>query len=154
MQISLQFNVKHDTEGMLKSVHKSRRSSKTGKSSHFSSSTVREKRRLLEEARLKVEALEQRQSLECRFEKEEAEFKKRELKIAEDREWKWPCELEDSDKFQARWKHVHILSNKFWARCVKENLPMLQAHQKWLKQKRNFKVGGVHGGGQNLNMYN
>ena len=78
--------MKHDTEGMLKSVHKSRRSSKTGKSSHLSSSTVREKRRLLEEARLKVEALEQRQSLECRFEKEEAEFKKRELKIAEDRE--------------------------------------------------------------------
>ena len=39
----LRFNVKHDTEGMSKSVHKSRRSSKTGKSSYFSSSSVREK---------------------------------------------------------------------------------------------------------------
>ena len=86
MQISLRFNVKHDTEGMSKSVHKSRRSSETGKSSCFSSSSVREKRRLVEEAQLKVEALEQRRSLERRLEKEEAEFKKRELKIAEERE--------------------------------------------------------------------
>ncbi len=52
-----------------------------------------------------------------------------------------PCELEDSDKFQARWKHVHILANEFWARWVKEYLPLLQECQKWLKQRRNFKVG-------------
>ena len=54
-----------------------------------------------------------------------------------------PCELEDSDKFQARWKHVHILANEFWARWVKEYLPLLQERQKWLKQRRNFKVGDL-----------
>ena len=47
---------------------------------------MREKRRLLEEAQLKVEALEQRQSLERRLEEEEAEFHKRELEIAKERE--------------------------------------------------------------------
>ena len=46
-----------------------------------------------------------------------------------------PYELKDSDKFQARWKHVHILSNEFWTRWVKEYLPMLQGCQTWLKQK-------------------
>ena len=75
--------MKSATKAMSKSDHKSRRSSKTGRSSITSS--VREKRRILEEARLKVEALEQKQSLERRLE-EEAEFKKRELEIAEDRE--------------------------------------------------------------------
>ena len=54
-----------------------------------------------------------------------------------------PCKLEDSDKFQARWKHVHILANEFWARWVKEYLPLLQERQKWLKQRRNFKVGDL-----------
>lgn len=34
-----------------------------------------------------------------------------------------PCELEDSDKFQARWKHVHILSNEFRARWLKNTFP-------------------------------
>ena len=41
-----------------------------------------------------------------------------------------PCKLEDSDKFQARWKHVHILANESWARWVKEYLPLLQERQK------------------------
>ena len=54
-----------------------------------------------------------------------------------------PSEFEDSEKFQARWKHVHILANEFWARWVKEYLPMLQERQKWLKQRRNFKVGDL-----------
>ena len=51
-------------------------------------SSVREKRRILEEARLRVEALEQKQNLERlqEEEEEEAEFKKRELEIAEERE--------------------------------------------------------------------
>jgi len=38
---------------------------------------------------------------------------------------------------------VHILANEFWARWVKEYLPMLQERQKWLKQRRNFKVGDL-----------
>ena len=76
--------MKRATKAMSKSDHKSRRSSKTGRSSITSS--VREKRRILEEARLRVEALEQKQSLERLLEEEEAEFKKRELEIAEERE--------------------------------------------------------------------
>lgn len=51
-----------------------------------------------------------------------------------------PSELEDADKFQAQWKHVHVLANKFWACWVKEHLPMLQEHQKWLKQRQNFQA--------------
>ena len=76
--------MKSATKAMSKSDHKSRRSSKTGRSSITSS--VREKRRILEEARLREEALEQKQSLERPLEDEEAEFRKRELEIAEERE--------------------------------------------------------------------
>ena len=54
-----------------------------------------------------------------------------------------PSEFEDSDKFQARWKRLHILANEFWARWVKEYLPMLLERQKWLKQRRNFKGGDL-----------
>ena len=58
-----------------------------------------------------------------------------------------PCtalgEFDDMDRFQARWKHVHILANKFWQHWVKEYLPMLQERQKWLKQRPNFKVGDL-----------
>ena len=64
-------------------IDKSRWSSKTERSSITSS--VREKRRSLEEARRRVEALEQKQSLE-RLLGEEAEVRKRELEIAEERE--------------------------------------------------------------------
>lgn len=38
---------------------------------------------------------------------------------------------------------MHILANEFWARWVKEYLPLLQERQKWLKQRRNFKVGDL-----------
>ena len=27
-----------------------------------------------------------------------------------------PCDSKDSHKFQARWKHLHILSNELWVR--------------------------------------
>ena len=76
--------MKSATKAMSKSDLKSRRLIKTGKSSITSS--VREKHRILEEAWLRVEALEQKQSLERLLEEEEAEFRKRELKIAEERE--------------------------------------------------------------------
>lgn len=75
--------MKSATKAMSKSDHKSRWSSKTGRSSITSS--VREKRRTLKEARLRVEALEQKQSLE-RLLGEEAEVWKRELDFAEERE--------------------------------------------------------------------
>ena len=73
--------MKSAMKAMSKSDHKSCRSSKTGRSSI--SRSVREKRRILEEARLRVEALEQKQILEHLLEEEEAEFKKKELEIAE-----------------------------------------------------------------------
>ena len=80
--------IKSATKAMSKSDHKSRQSSKTGRSSITSS--VREKCKILEEARLRVEALEQKQSMERLLkeeeEEEEAEFRKRELEIAEERE--------------------------------------------------------------------
>ena len=72
------------TKAMSKLDLKLRRSTKTGRSSITSG--VREKRRIPEEARLRVEALEQKQSLERLLEEEEAEFRKRELEIAEERE--------------------------------------------------------------------
>ena len=76
------FKVKHHTKGISKSVHKSHRLSKTGRRSSGSSlSSVREKQRLFEEACLKVEALEQRQTLGRQLEEREDEFKKRELEI-------------------------------------------------------------------------
>ena len=65
--------MKGTTKAMSRSDHKSRRSSKTGRISITSS--VREKRRILEEARLRVEVLEQKQSLERLLEEEEAEFR-------------------------------------------------------------------------------
>ena len=95
------YKAKNDTKGGSKSSHKSHWSSKTGKSSRTSSSSVRENRRLLEEARLKVEALEQRQSLGRRLEKEEAEFLKRELEIAKERERN---KAEMARKIECRWK--------------------------------------------------
>lgn len=54
-----------------------------------------------------------------------------------------PDEFQDSDKFQARWKHDHLLANEFWKRSVKEYLPMLQERQKWLTRKPNFKAGDL-----------
>lgn len=41
-----------------------------------------------------------------------------------------PCSSQDvfdeSDKFKARWKLVHLLANEFWQRWTKEYLPTLQ----------------------------
>ena len=34
-----------------------------------------------------------------------------------------PDVFEESDKFKARWKHVHLLANEFWCRWTKEYLP-------------------------------
>ena len=79
--------IKSATKAMSKSDHKSHQSSKTGRSSITSS--VREKCKILEEARLRVEALEQKQSIERLLkeeEQEEAESRKRELDIVEERE--------------------------------------------------------------------
>ena len=49
--------------------------------------------------------------------------------------------FEESDKFKARWKHVHLLANEFWCIWTKEYLPTLQVRQKWLCPKPNLRVG-------------
>ncbi|KAJ7363157.1 hypothetical protein OS493_011435 [Desmophyllum pertusum] len=58
----------------------------------------REKRRILEEAKLKIDVLEEKQYLERRMEEEEAELKKKELQIEEERlkrkaEWSRKMEM-------------------------------------------------------------
>ena len=54
-----------------------------------------------------------------------------------------PDVFEESDRFKARWKHVHLLANEFWQRWTREYLPTLQERQKWLQPKPNFKVGDL-----------
>lgn len=54
-----------------------------------------------------------------------------------------PDEFQDSNKYRARWKHVHLLANDFWRRWMKEYLPILQEHQRWLHRKPNFQAGDL-----------
>jgi hypothetical protein len=42
-----------------------------------------------------------------------------------------------------RWRRVQHLANEFWDRWRKEFLKLLQTRQKWLRPKRNLKVGDV-----------
>ena len=79
------FNMKYEKKANAKSSRHSRRSSKTGEDSCSTRSSVKEKRRIVVEARLKMEALEEKQSLERRLEEEEVEFKRRELEFEEER---------------------------------------------------------------------
>ena len=79
------FNMKYEKKANAKSSRHSRRSSKTGEDSCSTCSSVKEKRRIVVEARLKTEALEEKQSLERRLEEEEVEFKRRELELEEER---------------------------------------------------------------------
>ena len=79
------FQMKHETKEMAKSSRHSRRSTKNGKSSCSTPSSVKVKQKIVEEARLKIEALEEKQSLERCLEEQEAEFKRREREIEEER---------------------------------------------------------------------
>ena len=54
-----------------------------------------------------------------------------------------PEVLEESDRFKARWKYVHLLTSEFWQRWIKEYLPTLQERRKWLQPKSNFRVGDL-----------
>lgn len=54
-----------------------------------------------------------------------------------------PDLFDESDRFKARWKHVHLLANEFWQRWTREYLPTLQERQKWLQPKPNYKVGDL-----------
>ena len=51
--------------------------------------------------------------------------------------------LDESDRYSARWKHVHLLANEFRQRWTKEYLPTLQERQEWLEHKSDFKVGDL-----------
>ena len=82
------FNMKYETKSNAKSSRYSRRSNKTGEDSCSTRSSVKEKRRIVVEARLKMEALEEKQSLERRLEEEEVEFKRRELELGLEEERK------------------------------------------------------------------
>lgn len=42
-----------------------------------------------------------------------------------------------------RWRRIQYLANKFWFRWRREYLNNLQSREKWVKKKRNLKVGDV-----------
>ena len=48
-----------------------------------------------------------------------------------------------ADGYRKSWRLVQLLSDKFWARWIREYLPILQTRQKWLKPQRNLKVGDL-----------
>ncbi|XP_077986278.1 uncharacterized protein LOC144440773 [Glandiceps talaboti] len=55
-----------------------------------------------------------------------------------------PGLVEKSDSCATqRWKQVQYLSELFWKRWTKEYLPALQERQKWLKVKKNLKIGDI-----------
>ncbi|XP_068712837.1 uncharacterized protein [Montipora foliosa] len=54
-----------------------------------------------------------------------------------------PDVFKESDKFKARWKHIHLLAYHFWQWWTKEYLPTLQERQKWLRPQPNFEVGDL-----------
>ncbi|XP_068671229.1 uncharacterized protein [Montipora foliosa] len=54
-----------------------------------------------------------------------------------------PDVFKESDKFKARWKHIHLLADHFWQRWTKEYLATLQERQKWLRPQPNVEVGDL-----------
>ena len=55
-----------------------------------------------------------------------------------------PGVLQRADLYsRKRWHRVQHLANEFWDRWGKEFLQSLQTRQKWLRPKRNLKVGDV-----------
>jgi len=42
-----------------------------------------------------------------------------------------------------RWKQTQYISDLFWKRWIREYLPLLQEHQKWTQEKRNFVPGDL-----------
>ena len=54
-----------------------------------------------------------------------------------------PGIFQESDVYRKRWRCVQHIANSFWARWLKEYLPILQARQKWLTVKRSLKVGDL-----------
>ncbi len=52
-----------------------------------------------------------------------------------------PGIFQDSEiSSRKQWKRAQVLANHFWARWIREYLPLLLARRKWLTLKRNLKV--------------
>ena len=49
----------------------------------------------------------------------------------------------ESDGYRRSWRRVQLLANRFWARWLKQYLPMLQLRQTWLQPSRNLRVGDL-----------
>jgi len=49
----------------------------------------------------------------------------------------------ESDGYRRSWRRVQLLADRFWARWLKQYLPMLQLRQKWLQPTRNLRVGDL-----------
>ena len=79
------FQIKQDTKERAKSSRHPRWSTKNRKSLCSTPSSVKVKQKIVEEARLRIEALEEKQSLERCLEEQEAKFKRREPEIEEER---------------------------------------------------------------------
>ena len=47
------------------------------------------------------------------------------------------------DLYRRRWRQVQYMADVFWKRWLTEYLPTLQVRQKWLRPKRNLKVGDL-----------
>lgn len=47
------------------------------------------------------------------------------------------------DLYRRRWRQVQYMADVFWKRWLSEYLPTLQVRQKWLRPKRNLKVGDL-----------
>ena len=49
----------------------------------------------------------------------------------------------EPDGYRRSWRRVQLLADRFWARWLKQYLPMLQLRQKWLQPSRNLRVGDL-----------
>jgi len=49
----------------------------------------------------------------------------------------------EQDQYLRRWRQIQYLVDVFWRRYIKEYLPLLNRRQKWIRPKRNSKVGDL-----------
>ena len=55
-----------------------------------------------------------------------------------------PGDFQDRDLYSSKqWRRGQILSSHFWARCLREYLPLLQERKKWILKRRNLAVNDL-----------
>jgi hypothetical protein len=54
-----------------------------------------------------------------------------------------PGTFKQRDEYSRRWRHCQYIADRFWARWLKEYLPIIQHRQKWLKPQRSFACGDI-----------